>query len=486
VRRPEQRRRYAASDRCHGVTATLGWLRSIWPRPDALRVTIPDRLSVLLSRAPVLIAALDVLLFGYLVTATSIRLPYSDMYTLLVRYLQYQADGRWWTYVWAPRVQHHLVWMRLLTALDVELFSGAAYSFIVVTAIAQLVTVWLLWRAATAEGPRDLALTKGCLVVLLVLTAVAAVDCAIPILNVYPQTVVFAVLAFMLFDPGDHSPDGGRGSSSTRRIAGLAAAIGAGFGNAAALGVWPILAWLAWRARAGRVWIAAPIAVGAAFITVYVWDLPLNAQPAPDSSLSQPASIGDVVDYLVIYMGLPLTRAAALAAPGKVLGGVLLVASTAVAVWLGLLKRTSDRTARLAVALLLFSLGTAVLAAIGRVDIPDVSGVKVPVRYSVFLAPLHVGLLLAAGPVLTRLWPARRAQVAIQAAAVATAAILFVLHVGIGRAAVVTSRSMTATIRQFMRGERTPEMPRVIHHDLDQAQRDLVTIRAAGLYLHVE
>lgn len=448
-------------------------------------MTVPDRATALFTRTLVVLAALDVLLFGYLVAASSIRLPYWDMYTLLVRYLQYRVDGRWWAYVWAPHVQHHQVWMRLLTAVDVQLFAGSAYSFIIFTTIGQVVTAWLLCRLAIAEGPRGFALAKACLVVMLVLTAVAAVDCAIPITGVYPQTVLFAVLAFVLFDPEGPPGTGGRHLSG-RRIAALAAAIGAGFGNAAALGVWPILAWLAWRAGAGRTWIAAAVAAGALFIAVYVSDLPLNAQPAAGSSGSAIARLGDALDYLLIYMGLPVTRAAALALPGKALGAALLLASLVVVAWLGLLKTRVDRTARMAVALILFSLATAVLAAVGRVDIPDVSGVKVPVRYTVFLAPLHVGLLLAAVPVLGRWWSAPRSRLAVQAGAVAMASVLLVLHLGIGRAAVATSRSMTATIRQFMRGERTPEMTRVIYHDLDQAQRDLDTIRAAGLLVNVE
>jgi len=446
-------------------------------------VAVPDRPGVLLTRALVLLAVLDVLLFGFVIAAASIRLPYWDMYTLLVRYLQYRADGQWWTYVWAPHVQHHQVWMRLLTAIDVEVFAGAAFTFIVFTTLAQLATAWLLWRVATAQAPRDLALTKGCLVVMLVLTAVAAVDCAIPITGVYPQTVVFAVLAFVLFDQEGSRVDGGR-PSSLRRIAALAAAVAAGFGNAAALGLWPILAWLAWRARAGAVWLAATILVGTGFTAVYVSDLPLAAQPSGQSAGAL-VRIGEALDYLLTYMGLPVTRAAALAIPGKALGGALLVASLAVVAWLGFLKASVDRTARVAVALILFSLATAVLAAIGRVDIPDLWGVKVPVRYSVFLAPLHVGLLLAAGPALGRVWKSQRSRVALQAGAVAMASMLLVLHAGIGRAAIATSRSMTATIRLFMRGERTPEMPRVIYSDLDQAQHDLDTIRAAGLYTDV-
>ena len=55
---------------------------------------------------------------------------------------------------------------------------------------------------------------------MLVLTAVAAVDCGIPITGVYPQTVLFAVLAFVLFDP-EVLPGTGGHHRSGRRIAAI-------------------------------------------------------------------------------------------------------------------------------------------------------------------------------------------------------------------------------------------------------------------------
>jgi hypothetical protein len=436
-----------------------------------------------LTRLLVLMAGADLILFAYHLRATSIRLPYWDMFTLILRYLQYRESGDWWSYVWAPHVQHHQVWMRLLTALDAGVFGASAYPFIVFTTLAQVLTLWLLWRATTAGVPRDFGLMNGSVVVLLLMTAVAAVDCATPITGVYPQTVVFAVLALVLFDP-----DVGPGVSDThvtwQRIGSLFAAVGASFGNAAALSLWPILVWLAWRAGALRLWVAVPAVIGTVFIFVYVRDLPLSAQAATTPAAAPGVHrVVEGIDYLLTYLGLPLTRAAALAAVGQVVGAALLAVAVGVAVWIGILKRTSDRPSRLAVGLILFSLATALLAAIGRLEIPEVRGVKVPVRYSVFVAPLHVGLLLAMRPILLGWWADPTRRRAIQASALALASVLLVLHVAIGRAAAVTARSMTATIQQFMNGERTPDMARVVYSDVDLAARQLAAIRAAGLYL---
>ena len=112
--------------------------------PDSLRSRRPVRSIV--TSALIAAAALDVLLFFYYLKATIIRLPYSDMYWYVVRYLQFREDGEWWSYVWAPHVQHHPVWTRLLIALDVEAFSGAVYPIVAFAVICQLTTAWLLWQ----------------------------------------------------------------------------------------------------------------------------------------------------------------------------------------------------------------------------------------------------------------------------------------------------------------------------------------------------
>jgi hypothetical protein len=426
------------------------------------------------------VAGVYVALFAYYLQRTIIVEPYWDMYSHVLRYLQFQQDGAWWAYLWDPHVQHRHLWMRLLTALDVEVFRGIAYPFIVAAASCLGGTAWLLWRETRRIQPAEVATTVGIFVVMCLLTAVAAVICAIPMDSVYPQALFFSVLALVLFD-GAHDFAGFNRWSQWRRTAAVLAAAGAAFGSGATLPLWPILIWMAWRAGAGATWIAAIATAGVIFITVYVLGLPLRDQAAAPSIadggiLAQLLRMGD---YLLAYLGLPWTRAEALAIPGRAVGAAFLGAGCYAVVRYGLLLRSVTRLERIAVALVLFSLATAFLAAVGRANLADT---RVPVRYSLFIAPLHVGLLWLATPYLIRQWQIDERRRLFRRLALGAASILLVQQIVAGQTAVATTDAMRASIRRFMAGKTEPGMERVVFDNLDQARQSWTAIRDAGLY----
>jgi hypothetical protein len=420
------------------------------------------------------LTAIDVGLFAHYLRSTAIRLPFSDMYSYLLRYLQYRQDGHFWAFLWSPYNQHRLIWIRLLTAFDVRVFGGVAYPFIVFATSCQLLTAGLLARELLSVGvSRDLRRAGACLVVMLVLTSVSAVDCSIPIFGVYPPAVAFAVLALVLSDGDGQS----RRLIAYRRTAALVAACAAAFSNAAGLSIWPILLWSAWRGRASVRWIVIVAGVGAGFVAIYVHGLPPpDAAANPFGSAAAPVKM---LEYLLTYMGLPWTRAAPLAMPGRALGGLLLIVSVSVVLWRGLLHPVGGRLERLAVGLMLFALASAVLAVFGRVDVDE--EVKVPVRYAVFVAPLHVALLWLIVPWLARQWQMRTRRRLLQAGMIAGALMLLVQQVAAGQAAVMTTRVMAAEIERFLAGERDADMTKIIYPDLDLAQHAVDVIRAAGI-----
>jgi hypothetical protein len=260
--------------------------------------------------------------------------------------------------------------------------------------------------------------------------------------------------------------------------------MGAAFANTTALAIWPILFWAAWCGGARRAWMIVLVLVGAAFITLYSYGLMLVPQPGALSLRGQGlATTGHVLkmaDYLVGYMGLPWTRAPAFAIPGRVLGALLFGAGLWAAIWRGVVK-PGARLERLAVALILFSLASALLAAVGRVDID--ADVRVPVRYSVFMTPLHVGLLWLSLPYLSRQWAIARQRHLVQSVMMVAGLLLLVQQVAAGETAAATTRSMRATIERFRAGEYDPGMTRVVFSDLAQARRAVEAIRRAGLYL---
>lgn len=430
------------------------------------------------------LTAAYVALFAYYVYATTIVQPFWDMYSHVLRYLRFREDGAWWTYLWDPHVQHHQVWMRLLTAFDVESFSGVAYPFVVTSTACMVAAAWLLRREVHIIGPASLRVAIGSLVVMLVLTSVAAVDCAIPINGVYPQTLLFTVLALVLFDERGSETEHAR-RTQWRRLAAVLAAVAAAFANAVALVLWPILIWTAWRVGAGRRWIVGLIVCGSAFAVVYTNGVPLTAQGSagPDDGAAWYAAdhLLKTGDYLVAFLGLPWTRAEALSWPGRAVGAVLLVVGVWTVIRYGFVHPAGVRLERVATGLIMFSLAAAVLATVGRVDVDP--GVRVPVRYSVLVAPLHVGLLWLATPWLSRAWtvPARRRM--IQRSMVGAAVALLVQQVAVGQAAVATTDAMRSTIQRFIAGETDPAMARVVFDDLEEARQSWETIRKAGIYV---
>ena len=182
-------------------------------------------------------------------------------------------------------------------------------------------------------------------------------------------------------------------------------------------------------------------------------------------------------------MGLPWTRAPALHVPARLVGALLLVTATGVVVWRGLYRAPSGRLERIGLALMMFSLASGILATIGRADVPAIGGVLVPVRYSVLLIPLHVGLVLVAAPFLDRLWRSRTRSLAVSLCVAGVCAGLLLQQVVAGGAAVSNAARIRATVERFQAGQSDAGMATVIGEDLEKARRELAAMRGAGVYV---
>lgn len=84
------------------------------------------------------IAVLDLGPFFWYLNATIIQQPFADMYSLVQHYLSYRGEGGWWNYLWAPLNEYRPVFLRLLIAFDIEMFSSVSYPFIVTATIAHM------------------------------------------------------------------------------------------------------------------------------------------------------------------------------------------------------------------------------------------------------------------------------------------------------------------------------------------------------------
>ena len=319
----------------------------------------------------------------------------------------------------------------------------------------------------------------------MVLTTANVVDCSIPIEGIYPQTVPFVVLSLILLEGAGE----GDRFATWRRLGAMAAAIGAGFACALGLLVWPILVWAAWRGGLGWRWMAAIAIAGSIFIGLYVHGLLFSNSTAAalqgEGEFYEPANLLKVGDAFLTFLGLPWTRAAALGIVGRFLGAGLMVVGLFAILRRGIVGPRHGggigRLERISLGLIMFSLATAAVAAVGRVE--SESGGILPVRYSVLLVPLHIGIFCLALRWLIRdRWAGQRGRRAMQAVALTVGALMLVQQVAAGEAAASKAQAMSATIAEFMAGKRDPAMTRVVYRDLAYAQHVVDEMRRRQIY----
>ena len=408
-------------------------------------------------------AAIQAALFAAVLWRTMILRPFWDMFSWLGDALR--MDGGPLAYLWKPHNEHHMLLVRLLAAVDVQ--TGVrGVPFVVAGTVAVLASAWMvLGQLRRTAGP--VLVPVAWLGPMLLLTAPASVDCSIPINTVYPLALVWIVAALVLFD----GEAGRTPATPARRCAALAAAALAGLANAVGMVAWPALLWSARQGGASRRWLAGIGAAGVAYAALYLAGLPQGGAGTA-GPLPAPLRLLKMLDYLLATLGLPLSRAPGLGAASRALGAVLLIVGAVTLLRDTFTARPKTRLHRFGTGLVMVALATALLAAIGRVDLePEV---KVPVRYAVLIAPLHVGLLALALE-----WGASRPrrQGGFLAAAAGLAAALLVLQVFGGRSAVLAADVIAATLDRYDAGVREPGMERVVFPDLAEADRITAALR---------
>jgi hypothetical protein len=329
-----------------------------------------------------------------------------------------------------------------------------------------VLAAYFSWRAA--DPP--LRVPAAALGSMLVLTSVSAVDCAIPVFSTYPPAVAFAVVALSLLHPRD-----GTRVTTTRLALAALSAVAASVANGASLVLWPILVWSAHRAGVRPAATAGLAALAVIFVGAYAHGLPA----AQTGIEAQPLSMARLALYTVSFFGLPWTRASSFAVAGGLLGLGLLAAGVYVVIARGLAAARRRAIDDLGIGLVAFSIGAGVLAVVGRLHVDE--QVIVPVRYSVLVAPLHVGLLILALPFLQRRLPAGRADRWLPVGIAVLAVILVVQQVEEARAAISRAQAMRDALARFLAGERREELKTVIGPDA--AADAIEQIRAAHLYL---
>ena len=299
-------------------------------------------------------AATQIAIFFSVFRQTVVVTPFRDAVQWVERYTALKNRGDLFQYFIAAHNEHRPITIWLLTALDTEALGGRGLALIFAALASIAGIIALVLHEMRLNGHAQL-IGPGALVIALVLTVPTDVDCSIPANTIFPITVFFALAALVL-------------AVRERMLMAVISALLSTFTNAGGLAVWPPLLWTA---------------VGAIFLLGTIHTQRYEAH-----------SYWEVVRYWPLFVGLPWSRLPALQIPAAIFGIGLFAAGGA----FGARADRSDDLEAGAVAFLLFSLGCSFMAALGR------SGIHEPypaIRYSIFLLPAHLALLLF---VLRRKW----------------------------------------------------------------------------------
>jgi hypothetical protein len=414
---------------------------------------------------------LQIVLFSACLVRSAILRPFGDMISWIDAYLQARDSGQWLAYLWMPHNEHHLLLIRALTALDVGWLHASGLPFVVAATASLMLIAWLVLTAVRGDAafapPRRALAWLGPMVLL---NNAAVADCAISINAVYPMALVFIVATVFLFDAqAEHT----RHTSTRRALAFLTATL-AGLCNGVGMVAWPVLLWSAWRGKARPGWLLTIALLGLAYGAIYLQGLP-TAGHARLSEMFVFPHLAKMANYLLAYLGLPLSRAPGLQLPGRLFGALLLAACLLVVMRDAIAPRQPGRLHRLGIGLILAGLAAASLAVAGRVDLTE--NVAVPLRYVVMLAPLHIGLLMVALPWLANRAVTAQQQARLLAGACACAAFLLIFQVLAGRTVIAASDAILATLDRYDAGLREPGMTHVLFPDLAVADRVLKEVR---------
>jgi hypothetical protein len=418
-----------------------------------------------------LITIVYLVLFGYYLGATGLRVPVVDVIYWVLHYIDHWMTGDWWGYLWTPHNEHRLVWSRVLLVVDLAWFGGNGVSFLLFGIACMVVLVGAILREVMASelapGPRA---AVALMVVLLLATSFNGIDCSVPQLGLYLHTCAFLVLALVLLDAKGE----GGAHATARRFGAIAAAVASTFGVSGGLLAFPVLHWAAWRGGLGLRWIAIIWLVGALLIPAYVSGLGKN-DVAPSLDAMTLLRLGD---YVIRFLGLPWSHSPSLVNFGRAIGLATAGFGGYVLLRFGIFQRPRSRLERIAIGMLLFSFMTAALIAASRVNTaPDR---EMPIRYALFTSLAQVSLLLIAAPWLGRIWAGSRRWVA--QAVVLLGAVLFLgQQILGGRAGAEGAAQYTAAYRAMEAGKWSPDQEGMVGNPANVG-RVLRFVHAHGLY----
>lgn len=398
------------------------------------------------------ITGLYLILFGYSIGATALRVPVVDEIFWVLHYIDHWLTGDYWAYLWTDHNGHRIVWCRLLTIPMLQLPGGSVMPFILFGIVCFVVMIGgLVLEVMAAELLPEPRIAIALMVVLLLATSFSAIDSATPMFENFLHTCVFVVLALILWD----GPREDRPRVKLRRIGALISGALASFGVSGGMLVLPVLVWMALRSGYGWRWTLAALAVTIALPVVYF--------PTPNGlplvTTFDSTTLLRMADYILRFFGLPWSHSPALVNVGRLIGLATIVAGAFVVLRYSVFGQPRSRLDRIAVGLLLFTFLLSGAITVGRLNTAPER--EMPIRYAMFTSLAQVALLLAAAPWLSGLWVGLK-RPAVQMAMLAAAVLLLVQQVVGGEAGARVVQQYTAAYRAYESGNATWDQYRIV------------------------
>ena len=340
-----------------------------------------------------LILAVPVLLSLAILCSASLRsylrIPYADAHDWAAELFRGERTGAWLTYFWTPHNAQRMPWARLAELVEVDGVRGRLPSFLILSAVTWTAGVLaLVVIISKAEMENRVKIWIGVMAGLIMSDVALGEDFAFPVSSVYLFSAGPALASACTFAMSD-----ARGLRSLSYWVAIVFAVMASWGVGAGLAIWPALLIVALMVHRSKAEVS--VLTAAAIICVVVSEAGLGT---PSTSMGRGGDdAGKHIIKMVIYFGnfcgLPWSRTLHSPLLGSVLGwsGIILALRLVRQAWR---KRHDHLTVLTAAAmvLVLFSLATAFLAAVGRVD--ELPAPIVPTRYTPFAALLQIGLVI--------------------------------------------------------------------------------------------
>ncbi|MFT5445752.1 MAG: hypothetical protein ACI9DC_000913, partial [Gammaproteobacteria bacterium] len=357
---------------------------------ESVPSTCTSRVAVLL----LLLAAVQFVVFIGYFPSSIIVTPYGDVLDWLSGFYEI-AQQNLWQYLPAPHNGHRIVFTKLLTVADARLFAGLGYPVAwvclsLLLALATLVTC-AIWRSVDDAIVRRWAIAVA---ILLLFPTSLYPNVAYPVNSQHVIVIFFAMMAC-----GSLTCSAAADGARLRRLYSgvcVAAACCASLASLNGMLVWPILLWMAWSLRLGRSTSVVIVLVGVFVIVRF--GVSSSVATETGSSIAALGDIAHATRYLIEFHAMPWIEVDSLYWPAMCIGLPLLLLSVFFCLQAFVSPHGMRPITVVAIAMLMFSLATAIVIALGRHKM----NLSPAHRYGIFLVVSCVALFVLVLPVFER------------------------------------------------------------------------------------